>query len=642
MMNDHQAGRRAALKVFAGLPWLPAIASLPFSAQAHAAVSGPIAAVTFKGMAAPGLAQPAAMASVSADSLVALRSASGKSRNMALRYQALFLTGELLPDGRGGQILAGGCFDIQGQPIRDASHPGQAQFYSDCPDGSSLLAIPNARVEGVQGRPLFLVVQFEYTSRNAKGESTYGMLPSPMAVVTLDQDPKTGALKVLRYANVDTSAAHGLWITCGASRTPWNTHLSSEEYEPDAFAVATDKRFRAFSTHLYGDPTRANPYHYGHMPEVTVKADGSASLRKHYCMGRLSHELAQVMPDGRTALMGDDASNGGLFMFVADRARDLSSGTLYVARWHQESAANGGSAKLSWIRLGHAGSSEIEALAGRVQPGDIMDVARSDPQDASYTRIPYLGKSNWVRLKPGQEQAAAFLETRRMAALQGASMGFTKMEGVTVSARERKAWVAISAIQTSMRNKSGGIAVEGPQAGAVYQLDLQGRQRDTSGQLIASDWVPVNMAAVPELLGADLAAPDALGNLADPQRVASPDNIKYSEAMRTLFIGEDSGMHVNNFVWAFNIDTRQLSRVLSCPVGAEATGLHAVDEMNGFTYIVSHFQHAGDWELKRDAEGNISGGLHARVMPVLDPLVRANYRERHAASVGYLTFVPVG
>jgi hypothetical protein len=269
-----------------------------------------------------------------------------------------------------------------------------------------------------------------------------------------------------------------------------------------------------------------------------------------------------------------------------------------------------------------------------------MDVAGSDPQDASYTRIPYLGKSNWVRLKPGQEQAAAFLETRRMAALQGASMGFTKMEGVTVSARERKAWVAISAIQTPMRNKSGGIAVEGPQAGAVYQLDLQGRQRDTSGQLIASDWVPVNMAAVPELLGADLATPDALGNLADPQRVASPDNLKYSEAMRTLFIGEDSGMHVNNFVWAFNIDSRQLSRVLSCPVGAEATGLHAVDELNGYTYIVSHFQHVGDWELKRDAQGVISGGLHARVMTTLDPLVRANYRDRNAASVGYLSFVP--
>ena len=46
-------------------------------------------------------------------------------------------------------------------------------------------------------------------------------------------------------------------------------------------------------------------------------------------------------------------------------------------------------------------------------------------------------------------------------------------------------------------------------------------------------------------------------------------------------------MHVNNFLWAFNIDTRELSRLLSTPAGAEATGLQAVDEVNGFTYVMA-------------------------------------------------------
>ena len=50
-------------------------------------------------------------------------------------------------------------------------------------------------------------------------------------------------------------------------------------------------------------------------------------------MGRISHELVQVMPDNRTVLMGDDYTNGGLFMFVADEEKDLSAGTLYVAKW---------------------------------------------------------------------------------------------------------------------------------------------------------------------------------------------------------------------------------------------------------------------------------------------------------------------
>ena len=79
---------------------------------------------------------------------------------------------------------------------------------------------------------MFCVVQFEYTSRNAAGDSMYGKLPSPVAVLTLDQDRKTGQLKLVKYHNVDTGGVNGLWITCGASLSPWGTHLSSEEYEP--------------------------------------------------------------------------------------------------------------------------------------------------------------------------------------------------------------------------------------------------------------------------------------------------------------------------------------------------------------------------------------------------------------------------
>ena len=69
----------------------------------------------------------------------------------------------------------------------------------------------------------------------------------------------------------------------------------------------------------------------------------------------------------------------------------------------------------------------------------------------------------------------------------------------------------------------------------------------------------------------DLAKADALGNLADPERLANPDNLKFSETLRTLFIGEDSSLHVNNFLWAYNVDSGTLTRVLSVPAGAEST-----------------------------------------------------------------------
>jgi secreted PhoX family phosphatase len=128
-------------------------------------------------------------------------------------------------------------------------------------------------------------------------------------------------------------------------------------------------------------------------------------------------------------------------------------------------------------------------------------------------------------------------------------------------------------------------------SGVTYQLDLTEGQRDGSGKEIHSDYVAAKMSGV--VVGNDMSV-DGYGNTADVNSVANPDNLSYSEALRTLFIGEDSGMHTNNFVWAYNVDTKELSRILSIPAGAEATGLAAIDNRNGFSYLMSNFQHPGD------------------------------------------------
>ena len=330
--------------------------------------------------------------------------------------------------------------------------------------------------------------------------------------------------------------------------------------------------------------------------------------------------------------MGDDATNGGLFMFVADRAKNLSAGNLYVAKVGAgfNVDPNGSATPLTWIHLGHATSAEVEQMANQYKPQDIMDVRFEDPNDASFSKIFIGGKANWIKLKPGMDKVAAFLETHRYAALKGGSMAFTKMEGTTVNAKDKVAYSALSYIQDSMVKggkgwyEGSGIALEkAVKSGGIMQLPMAGRQKDSVGKMIESSWVPVSMQAL--LVGEDISA-DALGNTSNPNKIGNPDNIKFSEKLRTLFIGEDSGRHVNNFLWAYNVDTRELSRILSVPAGAEATGLHAVDEINGWTYIMSNFQHAGDWEE-----------LHGKVKDTLDPLIRANYKDRFAAAVGYLT-----
>ena len=648
MQDMNQANRRRLLKMLGGAPMLPisgvSMAALLAGCNSSdddddATGSPPATPVTFTSasftsMPAPTLANPELMARTTVSSAMNLMFSDGSKRTVELGYEPFFITGDDVPDGKGGVAIAGGYFNLAGAPIMDNSVPAQArQFFSNCPDGTSLLALSApTTVPGVAGNALYAVVQFEYQSKDQAGNDMYGLLPSPIAVLTLSQDPNTGKLSLVKYSNVDTSSVHGLWITCGASLSPWGTHLSSEEYEPDATTAAGSASFQAYSNNLYGDPNQANPYHYGHLPEVTVHPDGTGTIKKHYCMGRISHELVQVMPDQRTTLMGDDATNGGLFMFVADRKADLSAGTLYVAKWTQTSGTGPGAGTLTWIKLGHATSAEVKELADQLTAADIMDVRTVDPADPTFTQIRYSGHDNWVKLQPGRRQAAAFLETHRYAALVGGTLAFTKMEGTTVNIKDKIAYSAMSRIDSSMTDGLvAGFKVEANSAGAVYQLHLQAGQVDTDGGVIDSEWVPVNMAAVPELIGKPLATPDALGNTHNADFVSNPDNLKFSEKLRTLFIGEDSGGHVNNFLWAYNIDTKALSRLLSCPVAAESTGLQAVDEINGWTYIMSNFQHPGDW-----------GGVHAVVRPTLEPLIKANYKDGFGAAVGYLTGVKIG
>ncbi|ARP95342.1 PhoX family protein [Bordetella genomosp. 13] len=653
MTDLTQISRRRLLKMLSGAPLLPLGTAAGASALLAAcggsdddddenespetppttpAPGAQFQSARFIPMAAPSMADPAEMATTSVKSAMEITYDDGTVETVQLGYATFFNTGDMVPDGNGGTILAGGYYDINNNPIIDRSTATHRQFFSGSPDGTSLLKLENPNVPGVTGNAVFAVVQFEYNDVDLAGDSTYGQLPSPYGVLTLDQNPETGELKLVKYHNVDTSSVNGIWIPCGASLSPWNTHLSSEEYEPDA-SLASNPQLEAFGNYLYANSgARARAYNYGHLPEVIVNPDGTGTIKKHYCLGRISHELIQVMPDQRTCLMGDDATNGGLFMFVADREADLSAGTLYVAEFTQASGAVGsagaGAGTLKWVKLGHATSEEIRAMAASLNFEDIMEKGAAG--DPGFTQIRNNGAEEWVRVIPGMEKAAAFLETHRYAYLMGGTMWLSKNEGTTVNAQDKICYSALANINSSMvagdsRNPAGGPAVDKTiNAGGVMASKMAGGQADTAGSAINSEWVPFEYSTL--FVGTDIPA-DELGNTCDPELPASPDNLKFSEKLRVLFIGEDSGNHVNNFVWAYNVDTKQFARLLSCPAGAEATGLHAVDEINGWTYIMTNFQHAGDYT--RDTAD--------AVIDAVDPLINAAYKDKYAASVGYIT-----
>ena len=625
---------------------------------------GKVTKVTFNGMANP--ASDANRAMVFTNATIDTTYENGSvTKASPLSYKTIYRTGEVLKDPSGNDIVAGGYFLPNGvTPILDLSVAGkEEQFYSDAVDGTSLLKLANSTVPGITGNPLFVVTQFEYKTSNNAGTGMYGVLPSPIAVVALDQNKTSGELVAKQYYNVPTEDVHGLWIPCAGSLSPWNTHLSSEEYEPDAWAVTqtgdSGGLFRAFSLNTFGSETAANPYHYGHVPEVTVRPDGTATVRKHYCMGRFSRELVQIMPDNRTVLMGDDYVGGGLFMFIADVANVLSSGTLYAAKLTQTSAAqstDGGTFTVRWIKLGSANSQEIENLANSIwnnpnglKTANIIDVKSVATAGYTALKLDSDAVTEYTKVLAGKEKEAAFLETHRYAGIQGATMEFTKLEGVTVNAKDKVAYLAISRIEKTMQD-AGDINVKKVMSGGVYAAKLDGSQLDLSNNAINSAWVPTTFS-IPDvaspyagkLLGEDIVnssgtqIADTEGNKSVIDKISCPDNVKFSEAMRTLFIGEDSGYHLNNYVWAYNVDTKSLSRVLSVPAGAECTGLQAVDNLNGFSYVMSGFQHAGDWTFLTS-----QAALKEAVASNFGPSVVAGSKKlAKRAAVGYISGLPV-
>lgn len=487
--------------------------------------------------------------------------------------------------------------------------------------------------------------------------SQFESRPGTFYLLDLDQNNDTGELSVEGMKHIDLSGVRGGWVHCAASRTPWKTHLASEEYEPNAAAhdpqtgenAAGGNYYAAMSRFFSSERTTGllemNPYDYGWNVELeVVNGQGDVEVEKHYSMGRLAIELAYVMPDEKTAYITDDGTNVGLFMFVADTAGDLSAGTLYGMKWNQTSSKGVGAADLEWVNLGHATNSEIQAYLGgadysgnKLEFADIfdrVDMTKTDGDgdgieetgtcEAGYTAVNSTVGAECLKLKAGMEKAASRLETRRYAAMMGATTELRKEEGFTFDADHNKIFVAMSEVARGMEDfaKNGSprnsydvgghnhIKLDAPnRCGAVYQSDINTSTevKDTDGAVIASEYVAVNMSGL--VAGRPTTAyggtepayatdgPYA-ANKCHLDGIANPDNITYLTGMNTLIIGEDTGSgHQNDVIWSYNMDSQQLTRIQTTPYGSETTSpywypfIDADGDGKGFGYLMSVVQH---------------------------------------------------
>lgn len=403
----------------------------------------------------------------------------------------------------------------------------------------------------------------------------------------------------------------GGWVHCAGQTTPWNSHLGSEEYEPDAKSVEAtldastkltgNKYYDEVTKYYWNDENDANadadnnPYYYGFIPEVTVDS-GEFKYTKHFSMGRAAWEMAYVMPDEKTAYLTDDGTNVGFYMYIANTAQDLSSGTLYAAKWNQSADSDkGGEATISWVKLGSATDAEIKAIVA-AQP-KFSDIFTSQEYHATtgcstgFTHTFTAAGDECLKLVEGKEKAAAFLETRRYAAYLGATTEFRKEEGITYNPDDKKLYVAMSQVRKGMTDGKGDINVTENACGAVYALDVA-TANDSQGNAINSSMVVTNMKGLVagKPMTYDASSPYA-AYTCDKDGISNPDNLTFLAGSGILTIGEDTDGHPNDFVWAYDLKTATLTRIVSTPYGSETTSPFWHKDVNSFGYMTLTTQH---------------------------------------------------
>ncbi|KJR42306.1 Alkaline phosphatase [Candidatus Magnetoovum chiemensis] len=146
------------------------------------------------------------------------------------------------------------------------------------------------------------------------------------------------------------------------------------------------------------------------------------------------------------------------------------------------------------------------------------------------------------------------------------------------------------------------------ECGGVYELTL-GKTTDTTGGAINSDYAATFIKGI--IVGKVLKDTDpdfakyGSENKCHPDYISSPDNLGY--AARALFIGEDTGAHLNDAIWAYDTTNGQLTRIATSPAGAEWTGAFGMLNAEGRFYIGANIQHPFG-ESNSTASGTKVGG----------------------------------
>ena len=188
---------------------------------------------------------------------------------------------------------------------------------------------------------------------------------------------------------------------------------------------------------------------------------------------------------------------------------------------------------------------------------------------------------------------ASRLETRRYAAMLGATTEFVKAEGIAFDAAENRLMLAVTRSDgLSTPEKPNSLRQDHLQypsnyCGLILSGPLNAGAFDTMGQPILSDYV---LASFSTLLAGIEVTEDGR-EMCDTEGIANPDNIAFMAGQNKLLISEDSGRHVLNRLWSYDMETRELIALQLSPLAGEMSGVQWFQNIGGFDYIGSSIQH---------------------------------------------------
>lgn len=235
----------------------------------------------------------------------------------------------------------------------------------------------------------------------------------------------------LNTYSLDLSEIHGISSPAGSTITRWNSVLFSESSLADS---ANDSQFTDnFMAYYKNKESLVNPYNYGWVNELVVFDQyGNAKVIKNYAVGRLSASHILAMPDNRTFYFLDANHSGHLYVFVSDKEKTMTSGTLYSLVNNNEF--------IEYFNMGDASALKMKFRLKDISFDKIFSYEQPVDKQCSqgYSFVDTRFGEECLKLKSKYKKYTGKIEPIRYAAISGKKPYFEDVEEISVDQKSKK------------------------------------------------------------------------------------------------------------------------------------------------------------------------------------------------------------